>query len=305
MKGLIMPRLAVLSLCAAAAPARAQSVGEAAPVAANHRIAAHLEVRAGTPHAVDERADVPATTTPFQAGSTDLTVRYSTSGSWELGLRASWLSVSVLQPGGSTVTERSFGNPVLDASRQVGDGRVGDWDLQKRVMGGIGIPLACARDESTHCGAAFALADALTGWSQVELYQRNALPVLTGLTTNASRGPWTLAGGLRLPLSVRISDEESEYRAGNPIGLLLTTWADAAVSPVDWWSAGVRVRAAYSALPLVEPATGDWPRLQLAVEPRTGFKTVGGTTFRLSATLGLRGPLSGSRAVGVGVGRSF
>ncbi len=273
-----------------------------------HQTAIEIQGTIGEANAPDESASTNASSPPFFASSMVFGARFGLSDAWEAGLRLPLISVSVLQPGGSTLTEVGVGNLVLEgAVRWELYGSV-DWDLDGKLSFGAGVPLACLShddvNEEANCGAAFTLANALSGWTAPELYQRDAIPLFAGFELQATHAAWQLGAGLRLPVFIRIQDDASPLRNTSDLGVLPTLNLNARFAPWRWFAVGIDAQVAQWTPTLVEPQGGS-SGLQVTLNPHMAFAIGDHVAIKLEGVFAPGGDLDSSYATGLGVESRF
>jgi hypothetical protein len=212
-----------------------------------------------------------------------------------LGARLPLVLARVEQPGGSLLAEAAWANPELSAAYQCALVAPRRWTLSSKTQLALGLPLAQHADESSQLeGRALALADAIEGYSQPELYTPGVLPITATQRFVLRDRRWELTAALKLPLAVRIADADLPAETDtHQIALVpvlelgATLWITRrfgiSVSPRLTVRAAPAVESEAGAVQLLLPAALQW-RLGQHVGIAANFQapvagSLGGTTY--------------------------
>lgn len=166
---------------------------------------------------VHERLRLGVATAPFEARSlseakghalsfvTDGWLRLTDRG-W-IGLRIPVVAGSVAQPAGSLIDEAAWGNPQLRAATRIVLAERDDLSLRLTLGGGIGVP-AAEHASTLLPNRALAIANALEGLSEPELFRPGRLPLTPFGEIDGASGRLRVLGVVKLPVLVRVSEAD-------------------------------------------------------------------------------------------------
>lgn len=235
-----------------------------------------------------------------QAATSVFTGYFQPAADLWIGVRVPIAAVAVEQPAGAHIDEAAWGNPEL-----YGEHRSLRWsDARLRLFSAarvsVGLPLA----EHGPAGSlmqsrALAVADALQGWADQELFTPGVFPLAASGRLDLALSRWVFSAGAKLPLFIRVSDADlPEESTTNAVGFAPLVEARASVWP--WRSVGLSLggHAVFNALPVTEPPPGaDSPGVvQLVVEPRLLFAIRSHFLLTVDAVIPAGGALGGNTA---------
>ncbi len=259
-----------------------------------------LEARIGTPSAPDLSASSDAGSPLLSSMVLLAEAQVSLPADWGLRLRLPFVAIGVLQPGGSTVTERRLGNVFVDASKRWSRER-GAWRLLGELSFGVGVPSACAGSGATNCGSAMALASAMSGWAEAELFATDALPLAVGYRLFAESGRLRLALALRAGVMLRFADDAAAQRRGRPFGAGHVVRIGASVRAASWLRLGLDAVVAGWLPALTRPVGASSTQGQFSLNPSLRFGLGNNLGLTLGANIGVAGALANSYAISLGL----
>ncbi len=140
---------------------------------------------------------------------------YQLSAETWVGLRLPLIAASVRQPAGSYLDESAWGNPELRFAKRFTLVQQPSLMLRLTVGGGIGVPLA-EHDPSLLPNRALAIANALQGFADPELFTPGELPFTPFAQLDYGSGPFRALALLKVPALFRVSDADLPEAQSNP-----------------------------------------------------------------------------------------
>jgi hypothetical protein len=225
-----------------------------------------------------------------------------TGATW-VGAAVAHAMPGVEQPAGSYRAARAWGNPMLfgeSSHAHLADSIASG--LEGRLRFGIGLPLAGGGQLGRR---ALAIADALEGMSEPELFTPDVLPLVVGGSLILHGDSVRASVGLKLPLLLRLSDESiPDGATTTPIGFAPGANARVTVWPLSWLGASLSGTLVW---PLVRPVylsrRGGPP--QAMVSPRLLFAIGPWVLIALDVDVAAGGPLSGTASAALGARVAF
>ena len=182
-----------------------------------------------------------------------------------VGARVPLALVSVAQPAGSYVAEAAWGNPELYTERELVLRRDDALTLAANVRLAVGLPLAeRGSPNGLMAHRALAIADALGGWRDRELFVAGVVPVGVSGQLTLSSARWSVGASAKLPLLFRVSD--ADLPRTRAVGVTPALGANASAWVSGSFGLSLDLHAAFDAVALVVWAR-DVSRAQLAVQP--------------------------------------
>lgn len=236
-----------------------------------------------------------------EAGGHALTV--VAGGSWRVtrdfgvGVSVPVVATTVRQPAGAHVEEAAWGNPMLWA-----EGHVALWDRGSlrssgRWRAGVGAPLAESGSRAMLSeNRALAIADALRGWRDRELYAPGVVPAAVTAGVELEGPRFRAEATLKLVSLMRISDAGLASDDPRPFGLSSVFGLGGTALVTRAFGVGTRVYMVADPIPQAESPrarTLQWvlaPLLSFRVGPHVALDTelvapiggaLGGDTFAL------------------------
>lgn len=214
-----------------------------------------------------------------------------------VGGHVAYVFGGVEQPAGSYRAASVWGNPILFATLSRADvapatGSRLDADLSMS----LGVPVAAERgdpDEQLD-RRALAIADALEGMTNPEIFTPNVFPMAWGGTLVLPTRYLQLSLGLELPLLLRLSDATiPDGASSSAVGFIPNGHVHAAAWPWTWFGLSLEATLAW---PVAEPVylssrTGD-PQVMLT--PRLLFPLGALVLLTLDAAVAAGGPATGT-----------
>jgi len=140
---------------------------------------------------------------------------YQLSAETWVGLRLPLIAASVRQPAGSYLDESAWGNPELRFAKRFTLAQQPRLTLRLSVGGGIGLPVA-EHDRSLMPNRALAIANALQGFAEPELFTPGELPFTPFAQLDCGSGPFRALALLKLPALFRVSDADLPATQSDP-----------------------------------------------------------------------------------------
>ena len=223
---------------------------------------------------------------------------FAASPNLSVGARVAAAPSVVMQPAGSYIDEKTWGNPELFAQMPGPAFSLGPFRGASAFRIALGVPLA-GHDRRLSRNRVVAVSDAMEGWRNAELHTPGVLPVTATYTSTLVDGDWHLQGAAKLPVMFRINDadlpEESATRAVSSVphvSLGATYWA------TPWFAASALT---YLAVQAPAPVAHDRGAVQLGLEPGVRFVICDSLAIALDASVPLGGPLADTLGFGIGV----
>ena len=201
------------------------------------------------------------------------------------------------QPAGALYAEAAWGNPELNLTFERPLGAPGELRLRGGTRLAVGLPLAEDDTRASQLeGRALALANALEGFGEPELYTPGVLPITPAALLELDYRRWQFAASLKLPLLPRVSDANLPVDSPKrPLGFVPVLELRARLRLFDWLALGAAPRLTMRA---VAPIDDGSPPLQLLAIGQIEFRF--GPTLQLAALFQapVGGPLGGSTFAG-------
>lgn len=214
-----------------------------------------------------------------------------------VGAHVAYVWAGVEQPAGSYRAANVWGNPILFATLSQRDvapaiGATIDGDLSLS----LGVPVAAERGAPYEQldRRALAIADALEGMTNPEIFTPNVFPMAWGGTLVLPTRYLQLSLGLELPLLLRLSDATiPDGASSSAVGFIPNGHVHAAAWPWTWFGLSLGATLAW---PVAEPVylssrTGD-PQVMLT--PRLLFPLGALVLLTLDAAVAAGGPATGT-----------
>jgi len=222
-----------------------------------------------------------------------------------IGVRVPVVATRVEQPAGVRLDEAAWGNPELYGEHQRVFGPPDRLHLRSIARLALGLPLAEHGTASSLMeNRALAIADALAGWGERELYTPGVLPVTASGRVDVVLSPWVFSAGAKLPILVRVSDadlpEETTKRA---LGFAPLVEARATVWPWRSFGASLGGHVVIDALAAAEAPrrVGSGGIVQPVLEPRLLVPIHSHFLLVADFVVPLGGPLGGGTNLAFGL----
>ena len=214
-----------------------------------------------------------------------------------IGVRVPIAATRVEQPAGAHLDEAAWGNPELYGEHHTAFGSPDRVHLRSTARLALGLPVAEHGPASSLMeNRALAIADALEGWAERELFTPGVLPVTASGRLDLVRSPWVFSAGAKLPLLVRVSEADlSEESTTRALGFAPLVEARATVWPWRSFGASLGGHAVIDAIAATEPARRVGPTgiVQLVLEPRLLFPIRSHFLLIADFVVPVGGPLGG------------
>ena len=221
-------------------------------------------------------------------------------GSWHasndfgFGVAVPAVSINVRQPAGSYVNEAALGNPLLWAERRWKFEPFEGW-----LRFGVGVPLAeFGPDRLLYENRALAIADAIGGWHDRELFAAGLVPAPLTLGGALDHGMLEIDAVLKLVPMLRIHDASLESDKAHAFAFFALAGMRAMVRPLGWFGAGVHAHLAIDAAP--QASSPRERTLQPVLRPELEFRVGEHFELRADVAIPIAGALGGE-SVGVGI----
>ena len=226
---------------------------------------------------------------------------YRLSSRLVLGSRLPLSLSDVRQPAGSYSNGRAIGNPELYVAWAITDG-----DVHASIRAGVGVPVAeHGSSSSLVLNRVVAIASALDGWRNPELYEPGVIPVTVSARVAIPPKPWGASLTAKIPVLIRVNDaslpDEANTRA---IGIVPHIEARGTWKPLGWLEVGVASHVVFQIPAAVSPPEGSARAgiVQLGVGSGLAFQLGDHVSLSADVSAAIGGPLSGTYSVGLGVG---
>jgi hypothetical protein len=208
--------------------------------------------------------------------------------------------VSLAQPAGSYVDKATWGNAslFLVQTHTLRTERVRNLRWLDRID--LSLPIAeHGPSDSLYANRALAVASALEGWRDPELFLPGRLSLVATGGVEFAVSRFLFQAGLKLPLLFRVSraglpESARDHRVGfTPIAHTLV-----GVRALSWLEVRAITDLVINAFPAVEQARGQTRPAQLVVEPELLFRLTGELQLATTFMLPVAGALGGSTYAG-------
>jgi hypothetical protein len=224
-------------------------------------------------------------------------------GSWRakqgfsVGLGVPVVLVRLTEPAGSYRDEPAWGNPFFSVEARMPFERKPGGSAEGFFRFGIGAPLADYGPPATLSKSrALAVADAIRGWQNHELFAAGVLPFTAATGVSLERGVFRGEGSVRFTPMVRINDADLPEGTARPFAFSALAAASGTVWPVPELGVGALASLVIDAVPLVGTSNGT---LQFVMTPLASFRAGSHVTLGTEFIIPIAGPLGGN-AIGFG-----
>jgi hypothetical protein len=222
-----------------------------------------------------------------------------------IGLQVPLVAASVAQPAGSYLDEAAWGAPRIFAAIQWDRPLRETMSLRTTMRFSAGAPFA----EHGPAGwllenRALSIANAVEGWLGPELYTPGAVPLEATLRLDLATMPWIVSGGVKLPLTLRVSDADLSPERTRKVGFSPTIEAIVA----HWRKRFGLSLGTYLVTQVlrIDDAPRPGSRLQLVVRPEVAWRLGENMLLAADVIVPLGGALGGATfGLGVHVAASF
>lgn len=220
-----------------------------------------------------------------------------------IGFATAYATPGVEQPAGSYRTATAWGNALLFIEqRRAHELGARAPELEARLRLGIGAPLAERGQRSEQLEQrALAIADALHGFGQSELFTPEVVAGVIGATLVLHSDSHRASVALKLPALVRVSNNSVPERShAASVGFVPSTEARATSWPFEWLGLSLGATVAWRVVP---PVRIDGPRESpaLMIAPRMLFAIGSRLRIATDVDVAAAGPLAGTASAALGL----
>lgn len=230
---------------------------------------------------------------------------YRPAADLQAGVRLPLSLSAVLQPGGSYSAQMAIGNPELYIEHQSLSWELAGATVHVPVRAAVGIPVAQhGPGQSLLRNRVLALAGALDGWRNPELWEPGLLPVTLSARAVLAPEPWGASLAAKIPVLIRVGNaslpEESKTRA---IGVVPTMEAQGTWQALVWLAVHVAGVVVFQIAPAASPPknTARSGVVQLMFTPSVDFRIGERWLLSVDVSTAIGGPLSGTFGLGMGL----